>query len=361
MKILERLLKKTVLSIASVLWNRKPGSMPIPALQDIKSILIYRPEKIGDLFVSFPLIAALIKNNPKIQIDLLISQLAYPLIEGDERFRNIFVYKKSFWEDIKTARWAGRYQYDIIIDLVGSDSATAALTVLYLSKGQSLRIAVGKRNLARYYNFNFDIMPDRHMIESTLQILRLWKIDDHAKFILSPPFIQDKHRALADSFMDGLNLSSDEKAIGINISVGDVRRLWRRRHYLSLMELIKKKYPFFRIIIFATPDDYIRGELLSKMIPEVSVIPRGLSLLEASAILSKMSFFVSPDTSMVHIARSFGIPVVGLYIPSQDNYRRWFPIGQKRGVIITPDDYSIDRIAPEAVIKEMERVLAETK
>lgn len=361
MKILERLLKKTVLSIASVLWNGKQGSMAIPALKDIKSILIYRPEKIGDLFVSFPLIAAFKRNNPNIQIDLLISRSAYPLIEGDERFRNIFVYKKSFWEDIKTARRAGKYQYDIIIDLVGSDSATAALTVLFLSKGRSLRIAVGKRNLARYYNFNFDIMPDRHMIESTLQVLKLWNINNQIEFILSPPTLQDEHKALAGSFINSLNLSSDEKTIGINISAGTRNRLWPQNYHVALIKMIKKNYPFFRIIIFTTPEDYSRAETLVENFPEASIIPLGLSLLEASAILSKMSFFVSPDTSLVHIARSFGIPVVGLYIPSQDNYRRWFPIGQKGGVIVATDDYSIDRIAPEAVIKEMERVLAETK
>jgi ADP-heptose:LPS heptosyltransferase len=358
MKVLERGIKKIVLSAAAIFWRRKSGPKQVPDLKGINSILIYRPEKIGDLFMAFPLIKAFLKINPGIQIDLLISPSAYPLIDGDKRFRHIFIYKKSLLADIKTALTIRKNKYDIIIDLVGSDSVTAALTVLYISKGRSVAVAVGKRNLAKYYDFNFGILPDRHMIESTLQVLDLWQIENKGDYILSPPVLRESDIKLADDFMKNLNLSPGEKSIGINISAGNKKRIWSQNNYIGLIKLIQIKYPSCKIIIFVVPEEYFHAQQLATDSPGISIIPPGLTLLGAVAILSKIDYFISPDTSMIHIARSFAIPVVGLYLPAQENYKRWFPIGQKEGIIVAADDYSIDRITPEAVIKEMEKLAA---
>ncbi len=77
-----------------------------------------------------------------------------------------------------------------------------------------------------------------------------------------------------------------------------------------------------------------------------------------SAIISRLDLLVTPDTSLVHIARSFKVPVVGMYPQLQWNLERWRPYGQKGGVVISNDDGHIFDITPVQVLAEVTKILA---
>jgi ADP-heptose:LPS heptosyltransferase len=79
--------------------------------------------------------------------------------------------------------------------------------------------------------------------------------------------------------------------------------------------------------------------------------PEGYSIHEVSALLAGLDMLISPDTSLVHIARSFGVPVLGMYPRPEWNLNRWRPYGQAEGVVMSGDDGNIFDITPEQMIE----------
>ncbi len=360
LKAIEKIIKLSLLWLVAVIWpKRELPSLPLD-ISKIRNLLIYRPEKIGDLLMALPLISVLKRENPSLLIDAIISPVALPLIDSDPRFNKIFLYSKKLWADLMTAAGTRKTKYDIIIDLVGSDSATAAMTVLYISKKSAFTVSVGKQSLARYYGRNFAIYPYRHMTESTLQPLSLFGITAGPSDCYSPPAIDNRMYHNAEKFFANLNLKNSDRLIGLNISAGNKNRRWPDENNIELIKQIGRTFPELKPVIFAAPDDFGRARILAeKSEIDTVVIPEGLNIREVSAIITKMSIFVSPDTSLIHIARALHIPVVGMYIPYNENYRRWGPLSQKYGILVAPGDDAIDKILPSTVINEIRKVLAD--
>jgi ADP-heptose:LPS heptosyltransferase len=90
-------------------------------------------------------------------------------------------------------------------------------------------------------------------------------------------------------------------------------------------------------------------------------VPPNMSLLEASALIAKLDCLVTPDTSLVHIARSYQVPVVGLYSRFMKNFLLWRPYGQEVGAVVSGNDDNIHDITVDQVFDAFQQVLATRK
>ena len=91
------------------------------------------------------------------------------------------------------------------------------------------------------------------------------------------------------------------------------------------------------------------GSLVKMLGDRVVNVPEGLSLVDASALLGKMDLLISPDTSLVHIARSFRVPVVGLYSRFMYNFMLWRPYMQEEGAVVSGNEHNIHDITVDQV------------
>jgi ADP-heptose:LPS heptosyltransferase len=97
-------------------------------------------------------------------------------------------------------------------------------------------------------------------------------------------------------------------------------------------------YPQLQFLIFCAPSDFRQANRIAEGSgTNVSVIPSGLSLMQAVALLAEVDCVLTPDTSIVHIAASLRIPLVAMYTAAETNYRR------RRRPIIDAGDRSLPR------------------
>ena len=119
-----------------------------------------------------------------------------------------------------------------------------------------------------------------------------------------------------------------------------------------------------QIVVISVLADRNRAEKVASEAGEAArVIPPGLSLIEVSAVISHFNLLISPDTSLIHIARSFQVPVVGLYNLATKNFRRWQPYRQPDGAVLGTDIDTISDITVDQVYDRVRQVLerVETK
>lgn len=70
-------------------------------------------------------------------------------------------------------------------------------------------------------------------------------------------------------------------------------------------------------------------------------------ILDAAAMLARMSLLITPDTAMLHLADAFGIPLVAMYI-SREKSVLWRPLrAAYRGIIA--EGGVMESIQPQAV------------
>jgi ADP-heptose:LPS heptosyltransferase len=263
------------------------------------------------------------------------------------------------------------------------DDSVTSLFLTQFSSPAAYRVGIGKKWHRPYYDFNYVCRTGRglgselpqsvsgntsgtdnrgHVIDTTLKLLTAFGISTDGLETYVPPAVSSAYYENADHFLNLLPGDGAGSNIGLNISAGRPSRVWPEDKNEELMRSLLEKYPSSRIIVFSDPRERDRAVALSNSFPgQASPISENLDLLEVSAIISRMKILISPDTSLVHIARSFKVPVVGLYTRFGKNFEMWKPYGQDDGAVISNNDYNIFDISVDSVYDTVVRLMMKDK
>jgi len=319
----------------------------------IKKVLFIRPEKLGDMIISLPVFYNLKKLYPHLELYTISSPRNIAVVRDDANITHNFLYIKKPFRDIGMLRNVRRLKIDAVVDMVCDDSVTALILTQYSSRS-AWRIGLGKHRHREYYDFNYEYRTEdgAHVIDNTLKLLTAFGIDTDQAEKYVPPTIPESSFQTAGRFVASLNGNIPGGIIGINISAGRPTRVWPEEKTVELINRLLEAYPACRIVISADPSEHDKAVVLAGKFPErVAPVPSGLGLMDIAAIIGRMKMLVTPDTSLVHIARSMRVPVVGLYTRFQKNFRLWRPYGQQTGAVISHNDYNIYDIEVEDVFQ----------
>ena len=326
--------------------------------QKLERVLFLRPEKIGDMVISFPVFDGLSLHYPHIRISILASPKNKAIIEGDPRFAHIFLYTKNILADIKTILSMRREKFDCVVDMIANDSVTSLFLSQMCAPGKP-RIGVSKDKFRAYYDFNYDsrLGDTGHIVENTLRLLTAFGIDSSQIDGYSQPHISMEALEKSEQFIDEIRSAASWFLLGYNLSAGAPNRVWAEEKSVALIRRILENRSDCTIVLFCTPSERSKGERIIKNFEErVKLLPPNLSLMEASALISKLDLMITPDTSIVHIARAFNVGVIGLYSRYQKNFLRWRPYDQEDGAVVSGNDGNIFDITVDHVYETFLRV-----
>jgi len=337
----------------------KKGSPELFQLDGHKmhKILFLRPEKIGDMLSTFPVIDALKNNFPHLKISILASPKNIALIKNDPRFDKIYIYHKRIWRDLFQLRQIRKENYDCVIDMICNDSVTALLISQYCVK-DCPRIGVEKVKYGGFYDFKFNNNSD-HIIDNTLETLTAFGINPASASGFAPPYIGKKDFKLAEDYFDQYKTGHPLiKKIGFNLSAGSPTRILSNDKLLEIISPILALNNDYHIFLFTTPGERGRAEeIMRNFKSRVNLIPQNMNLIQASALISKLDIMISPDTSLIHIARSLQIPVIGLYSQCQWNLLWWHPYKQREGAVLSSNNDNIHDISVDRILTTFESVM----
>lgn len=315
--------------------------------REMNHVLLIRPEKLGDTVISFPVIDGLMQHFPHLKISLLTSPTSLPIVKADPRFEKIFLYQKKPLRDFRQLFAMRREKFDCIIDLICDDSVTALYLSQLCAPGKP-RIGVGKSRYADFYDFNYTYRDGEagHVIDNTLKLLGAFNIDSDSVSGFAPPFINPVFKKQAAELMSQVwNGRAESGVIGYNLSAGKPNRFWPLEKAKEMLGRVLAHDDSCNIMLLCMPAQrHDASWLCDKLGDRVHVIPDGWNILQASALIKELDLLISPDTSLVHIARSFRVPVVGMYPQFMRNFILWRPYSQEGGVVVSKRD-EIDSIA----------------
>ena len=360
LKRTEHAFKAAFLASIKMLLRRK-RSFPSPLnATKMNRVLFLRPEKIGDMVISLPVFEALKTAFPHLAISVLASPRSLSLVNDDPRFEKIFVYDKSVVGSLRLLGQLKRERFDCILDMIDNDSATTLICSQYIAGGAPT-ISIGKEQFAEFYDFNHPHSDGvgGHIIDNPLNLLVPLGVEVKNANRYAPPFVPSEVQKRAKDFLSQCKEPDANGIIAVNLSAGRPNRMWPVTNFVELVNQLLEAHPDYAIILIVVPNDRKRAEeVCARVKKAVAVVPDKQSLTEVSAIISGCDLLISPDTSLIHIARSFQVPVVGLYNDARKNFKRWQPYDQPDGTVIAKDKDSLNDIEPSRVASQVSVVLA---
>ncbi len=117
-------------------------------------------------------------------------------------------------------------------------------------------------------------------------------------------------------------LGNEKNLIGINISASKkwLTKNWPVAHIKSLIELINKNLPSYKIVLLGDSDSKTIATELESAVARAPVNLCGkTNLQDLPSVIKRLQVFITPDTATLHLAQAVGVPTIGLFGPTDPN------------------------------------------
>ncbi|MBX3265339.1 MAG: glycosyltransferase family 9 protein [Acidobacteria bacterium] len=340
----------------------------------VKRVLVVRLRSIGDAVLATPSLAALRRQLPTAQIDILLEDWVAALLEGFDAVDNVIAVGRSGLERMRTARRLRRTRYDVVFNLHGGTTST------FFTRATGARHRVGYANY-QYANFYTDLLSSSadfwgrtptHSAEQQLALLGFVGIpvEDRPTSRLPIPDValRSIEQRLANS---GFRIPHPEFAL-LHPSTAFITKQWPAENFARLAEHLGEK-GLAAVAVTSKSERAVLEELVARSGVPVTTFD-DLSLPEITALASRAKLFVGNDSGIAHISAAVGTPTLVIF--GSSNRDHWRPWGDAPSEIVFEEfdcqpcpgyrcevfgePRCILSIAPERVIAAAERLIEKT-
>lgn len=335
---------------------------------EIKKILIIRNDRLGDLVLSLPAIAALRRQYPTSKLAVLVQAYSQDILWHNPDIDQIII--DSGQDVFELGREIAKQRFDLAVILYPSWRNG---WLCWLSR-IPLRIGTGYKGVGILFNQRVYIHRTKvihHEIDYCLKLaekagarpggagIRLW--------------IKEENRQYARDLLLDYGLLDTFPLIGLHPGSGGSALNWASEHYARLIGLLSDRYGV-RVVLSGGKEELGLIETIASQTSSCPVNLAGQTNLgQLMALFSLYHLFIGPSTGPMHIAAALGRAVVALYPPlASQSAAKWGPCGQSNEVLV-PEGIicqekrclgqkcklynCMDRLMPEQVLEAAERQL----
>lgn len=289
----EQWLRRRVLWLLSR-WSRRGDAASVAHLPSSLSILLIRPDRIGDAIISTPIIQLLRERFPDATIGLLLGAKNAAVAELMPEINRTYILPiavAGVWSVVRTIR---KERYDVVINLVAKDSASAA--AIAAVSGGTWKIGFAGESSSIYDVAIPRPLEPMHIVRETSLLL--------APFGIAP--IGQQPTRDSERLQVQLKLKPEANAgsmVVLNISGSEPSKYWGTKQFTALCSFLHLLG--MNVAIACKPGD----ESLAEQIvagSNVGLIPSTRSFAQFAERLAEAALIVTPDTSIVHLSAALG-------------------------------------------------------
>jgi len=323
-----------------------PGSSGngTPELNEKSKILFIRLNKIGDALVTTPLLK-MVKEKTGAKIFVLADSKNHFIFRSNPSVDEVLVFNKKIKELILLRKKITNEKFDVVVDL--HDDVSTTVSFMIASLRINYKFGLEKENKAIFTHTVERPDPiSNHVIDRINSIGKLFNIDTldpdtNVQYRIDENSLQRVEKYLQKNFLEKKFLA------GINISAGSYSRFWGKKRFKNLIQHLEK-YDTDILLLCSTRDldkaqDISHNKIKIFYSPDFNIF---------SAMISKLDFLFTPDTSVIHIASAFQIPTFGIYVKYNTDDMIWSPYKSKFEAVITYEP-NFDNLEFEETIKKL--------
>lgn len=304
-----------------------------------RRILIIRPDRIGDVILTTPLIKAVKRSFPDSFVGVMVGSYTAPLLDGNPYIDVIITDdpegkdagKSGFWNQVSELR---KYKFDTgLMPLPRERHAWMMLLAGIKTRigvgGKIYQILTGTKSVSRN-----KYIPLRHEADYVMDLGR--RIGITTDELLPEVFLTDKERKKAKIFFEERGIDFSKPLVGINPGSKGSSPNWPPEKYVQLAEQLVDDVQLF---INVGPKNSGLEKYFSHLNTR-SIVYAPNDLRELMQLVSQLSVLMAPSTGTLHIAAALKIPTVALFCPlSACSPQLWGPLGNTAEIILPPEGY----------------------
>jgi ADP-heptose:LPS heptosyltransferase len=297
----------------------------MPKLKNCKSLLIVRPDRIGDLTLSLSVPAVIKAISPQVRVEYLVSSYAGNVLKYSEYVDDWICY---------TDETGDTKQPHKLIEIIAHRKYSAAIFLkpnwqsAFAAAMARIPIRIGTARRAYSLLFNERVNINRkgsgmHEIDLNLQLLKPFGLDIPPRAI--NPILTTANRPWPNK----ADFNLPPKYVLIHLGSKGSAANWPLANYIKLIAHLCKITP---VVITGQMD-----------IPE-GISPGAINLLNKTNfddlmhLIAGASLFISGGTGPLHLASALGRPLIGFF-PNRPHLgpTRWGPRGANAIALTSPE------------------------
>ncbi len=298
----------------------------LPGRENIKNILVLKPEHIGDMVLFLPFLRELRKNFPGAKITLLACPWNVKVVENCPYVDEIIIYYTNnavFNRGRKRADYCLKRIFLLVklalkgYDLCLDPGGWAETFKIACITGAGRKIAVNYNRFPRLFNYTL-VEPKAEQNDILRNFLLLGPLGLKENFDTGLEFaVPALELQKAKIFLEK-NGFKGGRLLGFYAGSSSPARMWPKENFIELADALGE----YELILFDSPGGggpvkEIAGKLKKKPI----VTPESLSLEEFAALVSYCKVFVAEGGGLFHIATARGVSSIGLF--GAEDVLRW--------------------------------------
>lgn len=305
-------------------------------MNNYRNILIVRTDRIGDVVLTTPAIAAVRAQFPEAKITVLVSSYTRDLVVGNPDLNEVLV-------DDRKGVHKGVFGFWRLVGDIKRKNFDLALVFHTKRRTNLLCFLAGINNRVGYCDKNFGFLlttgiPDerhcgqRHESEYCLELLKRMEIRAGHKGLFLP--IQPDAEEWINSWLKENDLS-DVKIVAIHPGASDPTKCWPLGSFSRLMDQVSQMRDC-RVVVLGAGETIGMAKELRKLCSRPFFDLTGkTTVAQTAALLKRCHLLVSNDSGPVHMAAAADIFVISLFLRDQPgiNPERWRPLGTKSFVL----------------------------
>ena len=343
---LEKIAKNILWGVPGVFYTKRKRQGRSLNLKGVKSVLVVRPDRMGDVVLSTPVYESIKSSIPGVRLSVLVDRSNKGLLANNPNVDQILEWNsKRPWKILRSLR---REKFDLAFTLNKTFSATAS--VLTLLSGAACR--VGYKNQQNAWMIDVQVAIDnqtRHEIENNLELLKAAGL---TKISRTPQlFFHKNETEKIDALLSSKRKHPDRPLVLIKPGTRVLEWGWRLDKFQKVAEhLLKTESAEVFLISGPGEEEMTDGFMKSMERPPVR-LPL-LSINELAMLIQKSDLLFCNHTGIMHLASAVNTPVLVIF--KHGETARWGPYNTPNIIL---EERNCDSLAPETALESIEELL----
>ncbi len=302
-------------------------------ISNIKSILIIRTDRIGDVVLSTPTITAVRKAFPSAFIAAVVSPETKEIVAQNPHLNEVIIYDKKskhrgILQTLRFAMWLRKKRFDLALILHSTNRINLVSFLARIPK----RVGYARRKMDFLLTDRLEYkkrLGEKHETEYSLDVLRSIGIKaDMSPLVMSVKKEDEKN---IDDLLKESGLKKGEKFIVLHPGASSISKMWPKGNFARTADILAEKFSM-RAVLISSPEQVRIGEETSALMKNKPLFLCGkTSLGELAVLFKRADLFISNDSGPVHIACAVGVRVISIFSRNEKGLSpaRWGPLGAK--------------------------------
>ena len=345
LRAIEKKAKQLLWSLIGICAGKAPSPPKLPLdFNDIKFLLVIRPDRLGDVVLSTPIYETLKNVFPHLHISALVGNAQVGLLTDNPNIDTVLAYDPK--QPLNIFRQLRDNYFDLTLTLNKKFSATA--TFFSLSSGVRIRVGYDHKENAWAHNIRVPVEgPTRHETENNLELLRTLGIQE----IQSQPrlyFSSDETKRVAD-IMQQFRNSQNQPIVLVKTGTRVAKWGWPWEKFKTVIEQLLESAQVW--MVNGPGEEAELQTVIASMLKKPQLLPL-LSAKELALLMQECDVLLCNHTGIMHLASAVNKPVCVIF--KHGEIKRWGPLNSSSIVLEERDD---DDLSPDTILNALLKML----